>query len=1088
MVFCGRLTSILVCQECKHVSQTYEDFHDISLSLKPEVNYLRRRDRFKKFTKKLTAFPGTSLAAASSSTTMATSSSAQTSPDDNVISSGGFKDEDEATNLNEISNYDGGLYSRVGDAFAIQRSSSMPSSPREREDAQIPEKLLPDLVSRRRSMEYLLSDLPMPPADGDFSSLMFDLLNGDESTPHAVHNSDNLSAHANEVSDASNLERLRTSPSETKGAESGDSKAAVNSPSISSRVEFAVEEKPIRDHDKEKISDGKDKKKQDDDSWTKLSRRIGSTVRLGLRDKEGSKGKGRKGKGKEEEKIKDAGVSKDKKRSAEHRLSAFPLKSKSSSPVISMSDSSFSFPGDPPNNTNYVLSSLAVATSVSSPGILSLPSPSITIAPNEWSWSRSQPTLAIPTTLQSGQSPNTPPLSVPQQSIQSHLQNIDMHVQAQIQKNSGLQGSKSPGVPEQPRQEQTYLRKILADVAPFPVPSHTMSGSDGEEKGTDGTGAGTDIENSSRTNPLTRLKTSTHSHPPGLNSRSQVQDDHSTSSINANIGKGPPLAATSQFSGLEECLRRFTAVEELNGENMVGCRRCWKIQNGYVKGMKNGEDSGDEDDEDKTPVSEYVMETKDKLSTPLLQSFDSRSSRSSNVTFASVESGGQPDVQETDTSTDTSPHPTITASQSQSPTALSVVTSAPVPNNAMLKSGGNIPTDAKALQEPLMQPAPPPKDKLHTAEVHELSGSTPGGLPIPRISTTLVVDILLHNSISGDNTGDDDREVNDNSSIQTPVSISSQSGVNCESSMEGSTMEMDHEAKNVQRGQGMSLVVPTRVPGRSCPNGIQEMSIESDGTTDTPVSLSRSATPSEESDSGEGSTMESASQTGREAQFISPFAPPGLGYEEYSSLVPLLPPTYDAVVETAPSATQPPMPKTSTKVKKKQETILRPAYKRYLISIPPPVLVVHLKRFQQLNPLSSSPLSSFAERLASGFSAHQSNSRTSRDAASGGGFGGYGGIGRSGIRKLEEFVSFPECLDLSPFLEPVREEDTVSSDKESRSCRWNGARDEDGRCLYRLYAVVVHIGDMVSFFGPMYKFWPHVNLAKWALCLLCCLT
>lgn len=1043
------------------------------------MNHLRRRDRFKKFAKKLTAFPGTSLASASPNLTMATSLSAQTSLDDNVISSSGPKDEDEAITLNEVSNSNGDLRSTVGDAFAFKRSSSMPPSPREREDAQIPEKSLPDLVSRRRSMEYLLSDLSIPTVDGDFSSLIFDLPFSDESTSNAVHNSDNLSAHANEVLDASNLEPPRISPSETKGAESDDSKATFNSPSISSRVEFAVEEKSIRDHDKEKISDGKDKKKQDDDSWTKLSRRISSTVRLGLRDKEGNRGKGRKGKGKEEEKTKDAGVGKDKKRSSEHRLSAFPLKSKSSSPVISMSDPLFSFSDESLNNTNYVPSSSAIATSVSSPGTLSLPSSSITIAPNESSRSQSQPTLAVPATLQShsGPSPNKPPLSVPQQSIQSHLQNINMHVQAQAQKNSGIQGSKNLRVPDQTRREQTYLRKILADVAPVPVSSHTMSGSDGEEKGTDGAGAGTDVENGSRTNPLTRLKTSTHSHLPGSNSRSQIQDDHSTSSINANIGKGPPLAATSQFSGLEECLRRFTAVEELNGENMVGCRRCWKIQNGYVKGMKNGEDSGDEDDEEKTPVSEYVMEAKDKLSAPPLLSLDSRSSQSSNATFASAESGGRADVEETDTS----PHSTITASSSQPPIAQSVVTSAPVPNGAMLTSDGNIPTpDAETPQAPLTQPAPPPKDELHTPEVHELSGSTPGGLPIPRISTTLVVDILPNDSISGDNTGEDDCEVDDNSSIQTSTSISSQSGVNCDSSMEGSTMEMDHQ-ENVQRGQGMSLVVPSRMPGRSSSNGIRKMSTESDGGTDTPASPSRSATPSEESDSGEGSAMESTSQTGRETQFISPFAPPGLGYEEYPSLIPLTLPTYDAVVETVPSAmspTQPLMPKTSTKVKKKQERILRPAYKRYLISIPPPVLVVHLKRFQQLIPLNSSPLSSFAERLASGFSAHQSSSRANREAASGGGLGGYGGIGRSGIRKLEEFVSFPECLDLSPFLEPVKEEDTVESDKESRSCRRNGTRDEDGRCLYRLYAVVVHIGDMVSFFGPMCKNYHSLSLIR----------
>lgn len=54
------------------------------------------------------------------------------------------------------------------------------------------------------------------------------------------------------------------------------------------------------------------------------------------------------------------------------------------------------------------------------------------------------------------------------------------------------------------------------------------------------------------------------------------------------------------FTGLEECLRMFTAVEVLDGENMVGCRRCWKIQNGVYKssGMRyeEGEDSDREEE------------------------------------------------------------------------------------------------------------------------------------------------------------------------------------------------------------------------------------------------------------------------------------------------------------------------------------------------------------------------------------------------------------------------------------------------------------------------------------------------------------
>jgi hypothetical protein len=107
---------------------------------------------------------------------------------------------------------------------------------------------------------------------------------------------------------------------------------------------------------------------------------------------------------------------------------------------------------------------------------------------------------------------------------------------------------------------------------------------------------------------------------------------------------------------------------------------------------------------------------------------------------------------------------------------------------------------------------------------------------------------------------------------------------------------------------------------------------------------------------------------------------------------------------------------------------MRPAYKRYLIAVPPPVLVVHLKRFQQT---SKMPLMSFSH----------------------------------GLKKLDDNVSFPEYLDLMPFLAPRKEDYGLGKkkgkergkDRDSRKVR---AKEE--RCMYRLYAVVVHIGNMVS--------------------------
>jgi ubiquitin carboxyl-terminal hydrolase 16/45 len=97
-----------------------------------------------------------------------------------------------------------------------------------------------------------------------------------------------------------------------------------------------------------------------------------------------------------------------------------------------------------------------------------------------------------------------------------------------------------------------------------------------------------------------------------------------------------------------------------------------------------------------------------------------------------------------------------------------------------------------------------------------------------------------------------------------------------------------------------------------------------------------------------------------------------------------------------------------------------PAFKRYLIAVPPPVLVIHLKRFQQL---SKTPMMSFS----------------------------------SGFKKLEDFVAFPEYLDIGPFIAPRKEDFGLG-----KRSRLKVSSKKAGRCMYRLYAVVVHIGNMVS--------------------------
>jgi hypothetical protein len=132
-------------------------------------------------------------------------------------------------------------------------------------------------------------------------------------------------------------------------------------------------------------------------------------------------------------------------------------------------------------------------------------------------------------------------------------------------------------------------------------------------------------------------------------------------------------------------------------------------------------------------------------------------------------------------------------------------------------------------------------------------------------------------------------------------------------------------------------------------------------------------------------------------------------------------PSIDAVLSSpkyAPRSLAPERPKTP----RSKQVVMRKFYKRYLIADPPLILAVHLKRFQQT---SKTPFMSFS----------------------------------MGFKKLDDYVAFPEYLDITPFLAPNKEDFGLPSKKSKQSSR------AKGKCMYRLYAVVVHIGNMVSTFA-----------------------
>ncbi len=120
--------------------------------------------------------------------------------------------------------------------------------------------------------------------------------------------------------------------------------------------------------------------------------------------------------------------------------------------------------------------------------------------------------------------------------------------------------------------------------------------------------------------------------------------------------------------------------------------------------------------------------------------------------------------------------------------------------------------------------------------------------------------------------------------------------------------------------------------------------------------------------------------------------------------------------------------------KRSEQVALRRAFKRYLIDALPPVLVIHLKRFQQIS-----------KSLFAG-----------------------------SAKKLDDFISFPEYLDLRPFLAPKKEryglnqrgrtprDVSVQQKKHHHHRLFTRQDEEEPPTWYRLYAIVVHTGSMVS--------------------------
>ncbi|KAL0958073.1 hypothetical protein HGRIS_000251 [Hohenbuehelia grisea] len=426
----------------------------------------------------------------------------------------------------------------------------------------------------------------------------------------------------------------------------------------------------------------------------------------------------------------------------------------------------------------------------------------------------------------------------------------------------------------------------------------------------------------------------------------------------ASISSVPSTAASmwtkmGQVMGVEECLRLFTAVEVLDGENSVGCRRCWKIENGvYVPRHRSGpscEDDHEEEDTETEDESERIV--------------------------------GHLDVDSDALSPLTPPFPAPLIPTSLSSPMLAMFTH---PNLSDTGSVASLPTSPTSTSEPSMHPASSPR--WPHAGPH--SPRTPGGLPIPSISTTAPDSPVVSPATAR--------------AITFPI-------IHSASPAEA----LDNITTPSSRPESPSTPVPPGLIPRDHRESLQapphrrsRQSTESDTTDDS--------SDGEQSDASTASAFSNASSP----SFTS----------ASTHIEPAAAPLNGSVPTKKPKAPKP--------------VLMRPAYKRYLIAAPPPVLVIHLKRFQQI---SKSHIMSFSH----------------------------------GFKKLDDFVTFPEFLNLTPFLAPRKEDFGLGKQGKEKEKDTNVSSPQDQeRCVYRLYAVVVHIGNMLGGHYVAYTALPNPNASS----------
>jgi ubiquitin carboxyl-terminal hydrolase 16/45 len=950
MLFGGKLTSILICQKCKHISQTYEDFNDISLSIKPEDYYFgrsnhgKKRDKLKKLAKKLTIFPG----------------------------SGGGSQATQIPNLNTNSTTTQPDYQATPMPMEIQRSSSVPPSPNYPRtgdgnaisDGEDDGNTNFVEFSRRKSLDLaktgLVGTMSVSRENVDVESASGEA----EIENKGVGRAEAVPLLSKEVE---LLEPLEQGDTQRKGDNAEEGEIIMESDSSHVLVHVASQEERHVELIEATGKEGKDKK--ENAGWARLGRRI-SVMTGGLgrsKDKEKTRDKERDrkrwssglvGDGSNQETASDSGAIEGTS-GLDTGLEKPPIFSRG---TLRRSQTETGAVG---------MSSKEATSSLTSNRVAAGPRPMATSSSSSGSVSTAFKLFKpLPRASSSLNTSTLNTVDSQLQSSQNHNQYLEAPLGPQHLPNTSstrslllpnVQRSRSPKPPKPTAAESEYLGKVLADVS----------------------------SSSGLHSSFSLFK------PPTL----MLNGAHPFSSSSSSSGGGTGMwLGLHHFSGIEECLRLFTAVEVLDGENMVGCRRCWKIVNGM---LDSGSTKQEEEDSDQEQEQEERQEGQVRENGLINQENQDQVVIANDGGFKQQ----RPALEAISTANLSGP---IHIPTSVSTPTVSFYT---LPNSSDSRSISSLPTQATSVSDSYEDPSLVGFSLKESGD--NLQG--PGGMPIPTISTTSPLESPLtarpsftrsqhlvasakENMVEPfvvDRAGDSNRSINGVLSGQDhSVNFSYTSTLSTtypSSSVSNSVLTREVLSGNNASGSKDSLLIP------KMPKHQRRRTYDSSPSAPT---TDNESSDGEESDTSVGTSVS----------------------EESSASASVT----DTRAESLSGATQSLQMK--SKEKKPKPVIMRPAYKRYLISLPPPVLVIHLKRFQQT---SKMPLISFSH----------------------------------GLKKLDDYVSFPEYLDLKPFLAPKKEDYGLG-----RKRKKGAVKGKVEKCIYRLYAVVVHIGNMVSssFWGAMF--------------------